>query len=185
MGLFGNPKIDGHKLQECLASFEAETRVISFQTREADLYNNTLAMYGNSLAQDGQAADNVRSAVRRLSEAATEALRRHDEIKDVPSDAFKAHYAWHLTLQANEVWALAMVSVVEAMAKGMNPDMAYVQRLVDNYQKAWKNAASEDKRLMGRLKVSSQDMAALISRAQKAGETDSSNWIPEGRGDRS
>ena len=56
MDLFGSPKIDGKELQECLAYFEAQTRVVTFQTKEADLYNNAMVKYGNSITENPLAA---------------------------------------------------------------------------------------------------------------------------------
>ncbi len=42
MGLFGSPNIDGIELQQYLAYYEAEIKIITFQTKEADLYNNVM-----------------------------------------------------------------------------------------------------------------------------------------------
>ena len=49
MGLFGSPKIDGKELQECLACFEAETKVIAFcvfRTKSAGLSEQTGRPFG-------------------------------------------------------------------------------------------------------------------------------------------
>jgi len=56
MGLFGSPKIDGVELQQCLKCFEDETRVLTFQTKEADLYNNAMVKYLNSIKENPIAA---------------------------------------------------------------------------------------------------------------------------------
>ena len=136
MGLFGGPKIDGSELQECLACFEAETRVIAFQTKEADLYNDTMVKYGNSIMENTLAANEACKAAKRLSQAATEILRRHEKIKNVPIAASAMHFAWYATFLANAAWAFATAAAIEAMANGMKPNTWYVQQLVKGYQEA-------------------------------------------------
>jgi hypothetical protein len=165
MGLFGSPKIDGNELQQCLACFEAETKVIAFQTREADLYNNTMVKYGNSIMENPSAAIEACKAAKRLSQAAAEVCRRHGEIKDVPTAASIMHFAWHVTFLANAAWASATAAAIEAMAKGMNPNTMYVQQLVEEYQRAWRRADDEDKKFLKRLKVNAEDIAEIVARA--------------------
>jgi hypothetical protein len=178
MGLFGSPKIDGRELQECLACFEAETRVIAFQTKEADLYNNAMVKYGNSIMENPLAAKEACNAAKRLSQAATEILRRHENIRNVPVAASAMHFAWHATFLANAAWASATAAAVEAMAKGMNPHTIYVQQLVEEYQKAWRRAEDEDRKFLKRLKVSPENIAKIVARATKvdAAECD---WEPK------
>ncbi len=66
--MFGSPKIDGKELQECLAYFEVQTKVVTFQTKEADLYNNTLVKYGNSITENPLAASEACKTAKRLSQ---------------------------------------------------------------------------------------------------------------------
>lgn len=176
MGLFGSPKIDGKELQECLACFEAETKVIAFQTKEADLYNNALVKYGNSIMGNPLAASEACKAAKRLSQAATEVLRRHGEIRIVPATASAMHHAWYVTFYANAAWASATAKAIEAMAEGLNPNMTYIQQLVKEYQKAWRNARDEDKKFLKQLNVSAEDIAKIVARATTIDETDS--WNP-------
>jgi len=176
MGLFGSPKIDGNELQQCLACFEAETKVIAFQTKEADLYNNAMVKYSNSIMENPSAAMEAYKAAKRLSQAATEILRRHGEIKDVPDAASLMHFAWHATFLANAAWASATAMAIESMAKGMSPNTVYVQQLVEEYQKAWKRADDEDKKFLKRLKVNAEDIAKIITRATSAAKDD---WVPQ------
>jgi len=177
MGLFGSPKIDGKELQECLACFETETKVIAFQTKEADLYNNAMVKYGNSIMENPLAASEACKAAKRLSQAATEILRRHEEIKNVPTAASAMHFAWHATFLANAAWASATVAAIETMVKGMNPHTMYVQQLVEEYQKAWRRADDEDKKFLKRLKVSAEDIAKIVARATAIDATD--DWEPK------
>ena len=177
MGLFGSPKIDGSELQECLACFEAETRVIAFQTKEADLYNNAMVKYGNSIMENPLAAKEMKKAAKRLSQAATEILKRHEEIKNVPVAASAMHHAWYVAFYANAAWASAMVAAIESMAEGMNPNMMYIQQLVEQYQEAWRRADDEDKKFLKRLKVGAEDIAKIVARATTIDATD--NWEPK------
>lgn len=177
MGFFDSPKIDGKELQECLTYFEAETKVITFQTKEADLYNKVLVKYGDSIMENPLAASEACKAAKRLSQSATEVLRRHKEIKKVPVAASATHFAWHVTLLAYSAWVSATVAETEAMANGMNPQTMYVQQLVQEYQEAWRRADDEDKKFAKRLKVSAGDIAKILARATTIDATD--DWEPK------
>ncbi|MFC1995403.1 hypothetical protein ACFLVM_00800 [Chloroflexota bacterium] len=165
MDSFSSPKIDDKELQECLAYFEAETKVLTFQTKEADLYNNAMVKYGNNIMNNSLAASEACKAAKRLAKTAIEVIRRHDEIKNVPAAASAMHYAWYMALDANKTWASAVANAIEAMAEGMNPNMPYIQQLVEAYQKAQRTAEDEDKKFIKRLKVSTKDIAKIVARA--------------------
>jgi hypothetical protein len=177
MGLFGSPKIDGTELQECLTYFEAQTKVVAFQTKEADLYNNAMVKYGNSITQNSSAASEACKAAKRLSKASTEVLSRHEQIENIPAPASAMHYSWYMTFQANLAWASATYKAIEAMAEGMNPNTAYVQQLVEQYQKAWRKADDEDKKFVKRLKVSPDVLARIVARATSP-EVANDDWRP-------
>jgi len=184
MGFFSSPKIDGKELQECLAYFEAETKVIAFQTKEADLFNNAMVKYGNSIMENPLAAKDMKKAAKRLSQAATEILRRHEKIKNVPVAASAMRSAWHATFLAHAAWASAMVTAIEsnifaflAAAEGMNPQIKYAQQLAEESQKAWRRAEDEDKKFLKQLKVSAEDIAKIVARATAIDATD--DWEPK------
>lgn len=176
MGLFGKPKIEGDELKRCLAYFEAESRVTAFQTREADIYNNTLVKYLDSIAKDQSAAREVHNAANRLLRAAHEVMRRHKAIESVPDAASAMRYAWHITFLAYASWAEAAASGTEAMAKGMTPQYRYVQQLLNEHQTAWRRADEEDKKFLKKLKVTANDIADIVTRSTDAGSADS--WRP-------
>jgi predicted transposase YbfD/YdcC len=176
MGLFSSPKIDGNELQDCLACFEAQSRVIAFQTKEADLYNNAMVKYGDSISNNPSAAKQAVKAAKRLSEAANEVIRRHNQIQNVPDVASAMHYAWYVTFMANAAWASATASAIAAMAEGLNANTIYIQQLVQEYQKAWGRADKEDKKFLKRLKVNAEDIAEIITRATNIESTN--DWEP-------
>ncbi len=178
MGLFGSPKIDGSQLRECLAYFEAQTRVVTFQTKEAELYNDAMVKYGNSITQNPLAASEACKAAKRLSQAATEVLRRHEKIENVPVAAAAMHHAWYVTFYANVAWASATSRAIESMAEGMNPNTAYVQQLVGQYQRAWRRADDEDKKFLKRLKVSAEEIAKIVARATSP-DMAGDDWRPQ------
>ena len=169
--MFGSPKIDGYELQQCLAYFEAQTKVIAFQTKEADIYNNAMVKYGNSIMGNPLAASEA-------CKAATEVLRRHEELKNVPTAASAMHHAWYVTLYATAAWASATAKAVEAMAEGMNPNTIYIQQLVKEYKKAWRRAEDEDKKFLKQLKVSAEDIAKIVARATAIDATND-DWKPK------
>ncbi len=183
MGLFSSPKIDGEELRECLAYFEDETKVIAFQTKEADIFNNAMIKYGNSIMENPLAAKDMKQAAKRLSQAATEILKRHEKIKNVPVKASAMRSAWYDTFKANAAWASTMVNAIEsnmfaflAAAEGMNPEIKHAQQLALELQKAWRKADDEDKKFLKQLKVSSEDIAKIITRATTI---DVDKWEPK------
>jgi len=164
-------KINGKELQACLTYFEAQTKVIAFQVKEADLYNNAIVKDSNSISDE-------RKAAKRLSQAATEVIRRYEDIENIPSVASQMHYAWHATFLSNEAWASAWAEALEAMAKGMDADMVHVQQLEEEYQRAWKWADEEDKKFLNQLDMSAEDIAEIAARATTQ-MTENDSWEPE------
>ncbi len=176
MGFFGKAKIEGAELQKCLTYYEAEDMVIAFQTKEADLYNNTLVQYLNSIETNPLAAEEVRKAANRLNESANEIIRRHEEIQPIPDAASAMRYAWYVTFLANKTWSEATRSAMEAVANGMTPHYVYVQQTVNEYQSAWGRAHEEDKKFLKQLKVSADDIARIVARTNSAVSVD--KWAP-------
>lgn len=171
IGLFDSPKIDGKELQDCLAYFEAQTKVIAFQAKEADLYNNAMVTDSNYTSE-------MHKAAKRLLQTAIEVIRRYEDIENIPSAASQMHYAWHATFLANEAWASAWAEALEAMANSISADMVYVQQLEEEYQRAWNWADEEDKKFLKRLDMSSDEIAEIAARAATE-MTDSDSWEPE------
>lgn len=180
MGLFSNAGIVGDELQRCLAYYEAVMKVTDFQTREADLFNNTLVKYLDSMAEDQVAARQVCDAANRLVQCAQEVIRRHEEISSIPQAVYSMRYAWRWTLLAYATWAEATLSAMEALANGMTPHYAYVQDLLAKYHAAYGKAQKEDKKFLKRLQVTPDAFEKIINRCNDAGETD--NWQPKPSG---
>jgi hypothetical protein len=184
MGFFSTPKIDGKELQDCLAYFEAENKVLAFHDREAALFNSAMVEYGNSIMEKGPvAADDVKKAINRLDQAAAEILKRHEEVKNIPVAASAMHSAWHESFLANAAWASAMVAAIESnifalleMAKGMTPQIEYAQQLAKEHQKAFKRAQDEYKKLLNRLKVGAEVKNIIATHATAIDATD--DWEP-------
>ncbi len=180
MWAFGTPKIEGDELERCLAYYEAQGRVAAFQTKEADLFNNTLVKYLYSVKDNPVAASKMCKAADRLVQAVHEVNRRHEAIQLIPDAASAMHIAWHITYQSVTAWAEATLSSMEALADGMIPDMAYVKHLVDEYQEAWRKAQEENKRFLMRIKVEAGEITGILSRIDKATAVDS--WQPQPSG---
>lgn len=176
MGLFSKPEIVGSELQKCLAYYEASLSITAFQTREADLFNNTLVKYLNAATEDPVAAREVCNAANRLVQAAKEMIRRHEGIQSIPEAASSLRQAYRTTFLAYAAWAEATLSAMEGLANGMTPPPPYcqfVQHLLDQCQSAWCKAQTEDKKFLKRLRVSVDIIEKIINRCNTAGETDS------------
>jgi hypothetical protein len=174
---FTNPKIESDERKKCLAYYEAESRVTAFQTREADLFNNALVKYLNSMEENPVAASKMCKAANRLVQAIHEAKRRHEEIKSIPDVASATRLAWHLVYQSVTAWAEGTLSAIETLANGMKPDSAYLQHLVEEYQAALHRAQEEDKKFLRRLKVAASEIETIFNTTNKATAADS--WQPE------
>jgi len=171
MSLSDSPKIDGKELKDCLAYFEAQTKVIALQIKEAELYNNAPITDNNYISE-------MRKAAKRLLQAATEVLKRYEDIENVPPAASQTHHAWHATFLSSEAWVSAWVEALEAMANGISTDMVYIQQLEEEYQRAWNWADEEDKKFLNQLNISDNDIAEIAARATTEINTKDS-WKPE------
>jgi hypothetical protein len=130
------------------------------------------------------AAKKMKISTNRLAQSATEALRRHDEIKNVPFSASAMRSAWHVAFLVNAAWASAMVEAIESnifaflkQAKGMDPEIGYAQQLTLEFKKAWRRADEENKKLLKKLKVSAEDIEEIMARATTAATNDT--WEPK------
>lgn len=177
MGLFSKSRIEGEELRRCLDYYEAELMVTNFQTREADLFNNTLVKYFNSITEDPVAAVEVCKAANRLVQAAHEVIMRHETIQRIPDAALSMRCAWSVTFLSLKAWAEATLSAMEALANGMTPDYAYVQHLLGENQVVQRKAQEEDKRFLRRLKVAAAEINKILSRINDDAATD--DWEPK------
>jgi hypothetical protein len=179
ISLLGKAKITGDELQQCLAYYEAEMRINAFQVKEADLFNNTMVKYFESITVDSKAAQKICDAAKRRVQAIKEVLRRHESIHPVPEAAFSMRHAWYLTFLAVATWAEASLSAMESMANGMKPHYAYVQHLVGEYQTEWRKAQKEDRKFLRCLQITPDVIEKIMKRCNEAAESD--NWQPEPR----
>ena len=177
INLLGKSKITGDELQQYLAYYEAEMRVLAFQTKEADLFNNTMVKYFESVTKDAVAAREMCDASNRRVQAIHEVLKRHKEINPVPEAASAMHYAWYITFLAVATWAEASLSAMKAIANGMKPHHAYVQHLVSEYQTSWCKAQKEDRKFLRRLQVKPHIIEKIMRQCIETAEADC--WQPK------
>ncbi len=173
---FENATIEGDELKRCLAYYEASLSLTAFQTREADLFNNTLVTYLNSMPEDPVAATEVCKAANRLVQAAHEIIRRHIEMEPIPDGASGMHLVWRATFHSFATWAGASLSAMEALANGREPHEAYLQQLVAECQAEQHKAQNEDMEFLRSLRVTRGEIAKIISRSTTLGPADS--WQP-------
>ena len=140
-------KIEGQQLQDCLEYFEAQSKVVAFQVKEAELFDSTEITGDNYI-------ETMYKAAKRRSQAANEVLRRHQAIKSVPSAALQVHRAWYDTIIANQAWASAYAEAFEAMANGKRADLVRIQQLEEECQRKMKSADEEERNFVKRLVIS-------------------------------
>lgn len=176
--LFGEPKIQGDELRECLVYYEEELKLKVFQEKEADLYNNAVVKYGRSISTDSYAAKEMCRAANRLAQSASEILRRRKKMAPIPNAASAMYFAWQLTYSDYSAWATAQSAAIEAVASGMEPHGERVKELLSQSEKSRHEAEKEEKKLLKRLKLNSDAAQKLFNNASAAIAAE--NWQPEG-----
>jgi len=164
MWLFGNSKIQGRELEECLAYFEAEYKLITFQTRETDRCNVALKKFGSAIMNNVQAAQEACKATRRLSQSAQEILKRHYEIETVPARAILVFTTWSYTFSAYASWAKVAHSEVEAMANGQSENINYFEQFASKCREMQRSAEEENKKFLVDLNVNRKRINQIMNR---------------------
>jgi tetratricopeptide (TPR) repeat protein len=177
INLFAKARITHEDLKQCLDYYEAETRILAFQTKEADLFNNKMVKYLESITEDVVAAREMCDASNRHLRAMQEVLRRHENIYPVPKAAFSMRCALHLAFLAVTTWAEATMNAMESIEIGMKPHNLYIQHLVVEYQTAWRKAQKEGGKFLRRLNVAPEVIEKIMKRCSEAAEAD--NWQPK------
>jgi len=171
-----NAKIDSNQLRECLHYLEESCQIAAFQAKEADLYNEALVKYDNSVTDDSNATAETRRATDRLAQAARKTLERHESIDHVPTPASSMHYAWWATLRSYSAWASAKNKAITADKHGIVIETASIEKLMKEYQKAWIKAEKEENRFCKHLKINTDDVSRIVTRAKNAVSTE--KWEP-------
>ena len=176
MGFLDMMEITSHERQECLAYYEAEVGVTTFQSKEADLFNEVVDTHIDILTEDPAAAREVSIAARRLVQAAKEIIRRRDDIQPIPQAAFSMHWAWYITSIAYAAWAQATLSTMEALANGQTPQY-YVRHLVEEHEIVWRKAQKDEKKFLKQLRIPAGEIDQIVERSIEAAEMD--HWQPD------
>lgn len=175
--LFGEQKIQGNERKKCFEYYEEESKLTVFQEKEADLYNNALVKYGKSISTDSNAAKEMCRAANRLTQAASEILRRRGKMASIPDAASAMYFAWQVAFSNYSAWATAQSAAIEAAASGMEPYGWRVRQLLEQFEKSHHEAEKEEKKLLKRLKLSGDEFQTLFNNASAAIEAE--NWQPK------
>jgi hypothetical protein len=104
------------------------------------------------------------------------ALERHEDIDHVPTPASSMHYAWWATLRSYSALASAKNKAITADKRGIVIETAYIEKLMKEYQKAWIKAEKEEKRFYKHLKINTDDVSRIVTRAKNAMSAE--KWEP-------
>ena len=163
--------------QTQLAYYQEELKLKVFQEKEADLYNEAVAKYEPSAETDSEVAREMLPAARRQAESANEILRRRAKMAYVPDIASPMYFAWQVVYSDYLCWATAQAAAVSAVATGIASHAEQVQRLLSRSEKSRHKAEAEEKKLLKRLKFTSDDARKMLINASMAvGDED---WQPE------
>lgn len=172
-------KIDSSLLRECSDYLSEACRITAFHSRETELYDRALFQYGKQVGNDPKAAMEIQKAMDRLSQAAREALRRHEEIDQIPILASPMHHAWWYMLRAFSTWTSTRNKAITAERNGVVVEQTSIEKLMNEYRKAWIKAENEEKRLFKYLKLSNGDITKIAQQAENA--VSAENWNPVSR----
>ena len=175
--LFGESKIRGDERQKCLSYYEQELKLKAFQEKEADLYNDAVVKYGDSMTIDNLASKEMCGAANRLSQSASAILKRRGGMASIPDVASMMYLAWQMTYSDYSAWASAQYAALQAVANGMQPNIARVRELLSQSEKSRHKAENEEKKLLKRLKLNINDISTMLSNASAAVAAD--NWQPK------
>ena len=104
-----------------LAYYEELTKLMVFQTNEADLYNNVLVKHGYSTAYDMHAMRELVKASRRLANSALELNRRVAHLPSLPDEINRVRFSWQKAFDDYSAWAQAQAASTDALADGRRP----------------------------------------------------------------
>lgn len=162
--------------QECLAYLEEEWKLKAFQSKEADLWNNGLVKYGNSMVTDSLASKEMCKAAKRLQQATGEILRRRGRMVSIVDMAAVMYSKWGVAYLDYQAWAEAQCAAIEAVAEGMVPNSERVKELLSQAEKSRSQAEKEERKLIKRLKLSAADLSRMLASASAAVADES--WQP-------
>ena len=174
------PRIEDEERERCLTYTKAVGNISAFWDREATLFNNTLVRYLDSITESPVAASEVCKAANRLVQAAKEVIHRHEPIQPIPDAALQMQSAYIAFLISLKDWAESTLEAMETLANGLTPHYEYVQQLMEERESAWHEVQTEEKKLLGRLGLSTPEIKALLKQIHSslnAAENDS--WQPK------
>jgi|SRR3990172_5407950 len=176
--LFGTPKLSREELGKCLTWLGQQYKFTGFQTKEADLHNNVVAKYGNSLGVGKEATTAMLQASTRQILAATEILSRMDRIY-VPEAAALLHNQWRIVMNNFLAYSQATYTIMEALGEGLQPVLQQASLLRSALEDSRMHAEKEEKKFLKRLYDSGatmRDVQQLITNAERA--VSSEAWQP-------
>jgi hypothetical protein len=174
------PRIEDEERERCLTYTKAVGNISAFWDREATLFNNTLVRYLDSITESPVPASEVCKAANRLVQAAKEVIHRHEPIQPIPDAALQMQSAYIAFLISLKDWAESTLEAMETLANGLTPHYEYVQQLMEERESAWHEVQTEEKKLLGRLGLSTPEIKALLKQIHSslnAAENDS--WQPK------
>ena len=154
------PPISPEEREQILTYYGEGAKVTAFQTREADIYNSALLMYGNNL-RETEPLQAMLEASERLALSAKECMRRYSELSPIPPLAAEDYAAWGLVFMDYSAWADAQHDVFVALSQGYTPVVSRVQELMAASEKSRKAAEGVSKRLLQRARFDANDLAQL------------------------
>ena len=171
--LFGTRKsLAPHEREAIMGYYLRETQLAAFQTAEADRYNTTVLQHGSNLASP-QSVAQLLEASRRLALSAGEVVNRHTNIGPVPDSAAASYARWHVVYLRYQEWAEAGHSAIEAISKGLTPNVQRVGQLLSAAETMRQSAEREDEKLLRPIGITTRDLQRIYATGQPSSDDQS------------
>ena len=171
MGVWGRPKLQDEERRNCIAYLEEQWTIQSFQSKESDLYDNTVRSFSSSSVADSRVAEELCRATSRLVQSIEESRRRLRSISLVPDAASGAWHSWELRYSDYLAWARAQMTIAEALlsnpARAEN-ELGRLIQLAIQRDKSLRKATDETTKLMRRLRLTEHEQTRLFQVAEDA-----------------
>lgn len=152
-------------------------KLMAFQSKEADIYNNALVVYRSSMITSDKAAQEMCRTARRLVESAKAIVNYISRMLTLPDVIATTHFFWQKTFLDYQAWAEAQAAAIEAIAAGMEPAGERVHELLLQAEKSEREAMKAEEKLVRRLGVKPSDIQQSLNNALVAVEKE--NWQPK------
>ena len=154
--------------KRCLEYLKEEWEIGALYDKAVETLQNTGLQYsGQTVITDSQTAEEVYSMATDFSEKVANIMRRRNSMKPIPDEAAITWSSFQIAYYDLSRCASAQVAIIEADINGRSPNYYELERLFKKQNKSFKDAFSEQAKLIQKLRLSAEELQQLHSDAKK------------------